>query len=61
MEEKTARFTLLIDADQKRAFEQLCEANEVTASHMVRELISRYLQVHGAAPAPNVSVTDEPQ
>lgn len=59
MEERNARFTLLIDADQKRAFERLCEAEEVTASHMVRELIAQYLQAHGVQDAPAPSANGE--
>jgi predicted transcriptional regulator len=47
MDDKPARFTILIDADKKRAFEQLCDAQDVTASQMIRRLIRDYLERHG--------------
>ena len=50
MEDKTARFTILIDADRKREFEQLCAAQDVTASQMIRRLMREYLEKHGVDP-----------
>jgi predicted transcriptional regulator len=47
MEDKPARFTILIDADKKRAFEQLCDAQDVTASQMIRRLIRECLERNG--------------
>ncbi|WP_372610515.1 CopG family transcriptional regulator [Halomonas sp.] len=47
MEKKTARLTLLIDPHKKRAFEQLCAAQDLTPSQVVRQLIRDYLQSHG--------------
>ena len=47
MDDKPARFTILIDADKKRAFEQLCDAQDVTASQMIRRLIREYLERNG--------------
>lgn len=47
MENKTARLTLLIDPHKKRAFEQLCAAQDLTPSQVVRQLIRNYLQEHG--------------
>lgn len=47
MEQKTARLTVLIDPTKKEAFEQLCEAQDVTPSQVVRQLIREYLAKHG--------------
>ena len=47
MEKKTARLTLLIDPHKKRAFEQLCAAQDLTPSQVVRQLIRDYLRDHG--------------
>lgn len=46
MEEK-ARLTILIDPAKKRAFEQLCAAQDTTSSQKVRQLIRQYLELHG--------------
>lgn len=46
MEKKTARLTLLIDPHKKRAFEQLCAAQDLTPSQVVRQLIRDYLHSH---------------
>jgi len=48
MEQKTARLTVLIDPTKKDAFEQLCAAQDVTPSQVVRQLIREYLEKHGA-------------
>ena len=47
MEDKPARLTVLIDAEKKKAFEDLCAAQDITASQMVRQLIRDYLAQHG--------------
>jgi galactitol-specific phosphotransferase system IIB component len=47
MEDKPARLTVLIDADKKKAFDDLCAAHDITASQVVRQLIREYLQKHG--------------
>ena len=47
MESKTARLTILIDPAKKRAFEQLCAAQDLTPSQVVRQLIREYLGAHG--------------
>lgn len=49
MEKKTARLTLLIDPHKKRAFEQLCAAQDLTPSQVVRQLIRDYLRDHDVA------------
>lgn len=47
MESKTARLTLLIDPEKKKAFETLCAAQDLTPSQVVRQLIREYLKQHG--------------
>jgi hypothetical protein len=47
MEDKAARFTILIDADKKKAFDELCASQDVTSSQMIRQLIKDYLDRHG--------------
>jgi hypothetical protein len=47
METKTARLTLLIDPDKKRAFEKLCASQDLTSSQVVRQMIREYLARHG--------------
>ncbi len=46
MENKTARLTVLIDPDKKKAFEQLCSTQDLTPSQVVRQLIRDYLETH---------------
>lgn len=47
MESKTARLTVLIDPVKKKAFEELCAAQDLTPSQVVRQLIRDYLETHG--------------
>ncbi|MBD0677993.1 MULTISPECIES: CopG family transcriptional regulator [Pseudomonas] len=49
MESKTARLTVLIDPVKKKAFEDLCAAQDLTSSQVVRQLIRDYLDAHGAS------------
>lgn len=46
MENKTARLTVLIDPNKKKAFEQLCAGQDLTPSQVVRQLIRDYLAQH---------------
>jgi hypothetical protein len=46
MENKTARLTVLIDPNKKKAFEQLCAQQDITPSQVVRQLIRDYLTAH---------------
>lgn len=47
MEFKTARLTLLIDPNEKDAFERLCALQDRTASQVVRHLTGDYLARQG--------------
>jgi hypothetical protein len=52
MEDKPARLTVLIDAEKKKAFEELCASQDITASQVVRQLIRDYLAKHGVPYTP---------
>ena len=52
MEAKPARLTVLMDAEKKKAFEDLCASQDITASQVVRQLIREYLARHGVEQAP---------
>lgn len=43
MENKTARFTVLLDPRKKRIFEEICAAQDLTPSQVVRQLIREYV------------------
>ncbi len=53
METKTARLTVLLDPAKKKAFEQLCAAQDLTPSQVVRQMIRDYLKQHGVAWQPS--------
>ncbi len=53
MELKTARLTVLIDPAKKKAFESLCESQDLTPSQVVRRLIRDYLVQHGVEFTPS--------
>jgi hypothetical protein len=42
-ENKTARLTLLLDPRKKAMFEDICAAQDVTPSQVVRQLIREYI------------------
>jgi predicted transcriptional regulator len=46
MENKTARFTVLLDPRKKRIFEEICAAQDRTPSQVVRQLIREYVIAH---------------
>jgi hypothetical protein len=54
MEDKPARLTVLMDAEKKKAFEELCASQDITASQVVRQLIREYLARHGMETSPRV-------
>lgn len=43
VENRTARLTLLIDPVKKRLFEDICAAQDLTPSQVVRRLIRQYV------------------
>jgi len=42
-ENRTARLTILIDPEKKKIFEEICAAQDLTPSQVVRKLIRRYV------------------
>jgi antitoxin component of RelBE/YafQ-DinJ toxin-antitoxin module len=48
MESRTARLTILIDPRKKRIFEEICAAQDLTPSQVVRRLIRQYVIEHAA-------------
>jgi len=52
-ESKTARLTLLLDPRKKALFEEICAAQDLTPSQVVRQLIREYVIEHaGSRPLP---------
>jgi len=43
MENRTARLTILIDPRKKKLFEEICAAQDLTPSQVVRKLIRQYV------------------
>jgi len=43
MENRTARLTILIDPQKKKIFEEICAANDLTSSQVVRRLVRDYI------------------
>lgn len=43
MEKRTARLTILIDPGKKEIFEEICAANDLTPSQVVRRLVRQYI------------------
>jgi hypothetical protein len=53
-ESKTARLTLLLDPRKKLMFEEICAAQDLTPSQVVRQLIREYIIEHaGNRPLPS--------
>ena len=48
MENKTARFTVLLDPRKKRIFEEIYAAQDQTPSQVVRQLIREYIIAHAS-------------
>lgn len=46
MENKTDRLTVLIDPRKKEIFEEICHAQDLTSSQVVRQLIREYIIKH---------------
>jgi Ribbon-helix-helix protein len=46
MENRTARLTILIDPRKKKIFEEICAAQDLTPSQVVRKLIRQYIMEH---------------
>jgi hypothetical protein len=53
MENKTARFTVLLDPRKKRMFEEICAAQDKTPSQVVRQMIREYIISHAGRELPD--------
>ena len=45
-EDRTARLTILIDPDKKKAFEDLCTRLDTNPSQAIRQMIREFLAAH---------------
>ena len=45
-EDRTARLTILIDPDKKKAFEDLCTRLDTNPSQAIRQMIRQFLAEH---------------
>lgn len=46
IEERTARLTILLDPNKKKAFEDLCTRLDTTPSQALRQMIREFLAEH---------------
>lgn len=49
-EQRTARFTVLIDPDKKAVFESLCALEDLTPSQVIRRLIREHIEKRSGSP-----------
>jgi antitoxin component of RelBE/YafQ-DinJ toxin-antitoxin module len=49
MESRTARLTILIDPQKKQLFEEICAAQDLTPSQVVRKLVRQYVIEHAGS------------
>lgn len=60
-ETKTARLTVLIDPEKKKAFDALCAAQDLTPSQVVRQLIRDYLAKYDVTYGRDTAVAPNPK
>lgn len=53
LENRTARLTILIDPNKKKAFEELCERLDTTPSQALRQMIREFLSKHNVTWTPD--------
>lgn len=46
MENRSARLTLLVDPRKKKLFEDICAAQDLTPSQVIRKLMRQYIIEH---------------
>ena len=49
MENRTARLTILIEPQKKQLFEEICAAQDLTPSQVVRKLVRQYVIEHAGS------------
>jgi hypothetical protein len=58
-EDRTARLTILVDPNKKKAFEELCVRLDTTPSQALRQMIREFLAKHNVAWTPGDAGTDD--
>lgn len=53
LESRTARMTVLIDPNKKKAFEELCERLDTTPSQALRQMMREFLSKHNVTWSPD--------
>lgn len=46
MENRSARLTILVDPRKKKLFEEICAAQDLTSSQVIRKLMRQYVIDH---------------
>ncbi|OQA32535.1 MAG: hypothetical protein BWY57_01870 [Betaproteobacteria bacterium ADurb.Bin341] len=46
MEQRSARLTILVDPRKKKLFEEICAAQDLTTSQVIRKLMRQYVIEH---------------
>ncbi len=46
MEQRSARLTILVDPRKKKLFEEICAAQDLTTSQVIRKLMRQYVIDH---------------
>jgi hypothetical protein len=58
MEKKTDRLTILIDPRKKKIFDEICAAQDLTPSQVLRQLIREYIIEHAGGRSLPTWLTD---
>ncbi|MCD6034718.1 MAG: CopG family transcriptional regulator [Rickettsiales bacterium] len=59
LENRTARLTILIDPNKKKAFEELCTRLDTTPSQAMRQMVRDFLAKHNVAWTPGDAGADD--
>ncbi len=59
LENRTARLTVLIDPNKKKAFEELCTRLDTTPSQAMRQMIREFLAKHNVTWTPGDASGDD--
>jgi hypothetical protein len=59
LEDRTARLTVLIDPNKKKAFEDLCTRLDTTPSQALRQMIREFLAKHNVTWTPGDAGMDD--
>lgn len=59
LENRTARLTILIDPNKKKAFEDLCLRLDTNASQALRQMIREFLAKHNVKWSPQGMIAED--